>query len=295
MNYKKIIPYKLIQVRRKLQPIWRKMTKKNIKVKERIPILHLHLTDHCNLNCRGCDNFSSISPKVFAEKDVFEKDCAKMAQLAEGNIDEVQLLGGEPLLHPDIEEFLDITRKYFPNTPINIVTNGILITKMKESFWESCRKNKVNIVQTKYPINLDFKRIENHVKSQQVVFSYYGNTEVVEKTMMCMPLDLEGKQNPKDSFLRCARANRCVALDGGKVYTCSLIPYVKYFNRQFNKNLEVTPHDYLDIYKAKNLNEVLTFVSKPVPFCRFCDMKNTIWDIPFGITKKNINEWTIEK
>ena len=287
-----MIPYRLIAFRRELLPKWNKLTKKNMRQKKTIPILHLHLTDHCNLNCRGCDNFSSISPKVFADIEVFEKDCARIAQLANGRIDEIQLLGGEPLLHPQIIDFLEITRKYFPANTINIVTNGLLVRKQSDEFWESCRKNNIHIIATKYPIDIDYKSIELHVKAQGVEFSYYGNTESVEKTLLCLPLDLEGKQNAQDSFLRCARANRCISLDNGKIYTCSLIPYVKYFNKQFNQDLIVSPNDYIDIYKAKSVDEILNFVSKPMPFCRYCNMKGVVRDIPFDITKKNIAEWT---
>ena len=158
--------------------------------------------------------------------------------------------------------------------------------------WDSCRKNKIEIIVTKYPINLDFHGIEKYVKEQGVAFKYYGNTEDVEKTMECIPLDIEGKQDSRDSFLRCSRANRCISLDNGKIYTCSLIPYVKYFNQHFGKNLEVSPDDYIEIEKVKDLDEILTFISKPVAFCRFCNIKGTIWDIGYGISKKDINEWT---
>lgn len=292
MNLKELLPYKLILFRRELQPLWRKLMKKNLKVKKSIPILHLHLTDHCNLNCKGCDNFSPLASEIYADLSVFEKDCKKMSEISGGNIDEIQLLGGEPLLHPDIVNFLEITRKYFPKNLINIVSNGILLPKMKDEFWKSCKKHNINIIVTKYPVKIDYKAIEQYALGQGVILSYYGNTEYVDKSMMCIPLDIEGKQDPEDSFLRCSRANRCVSLDNGKLYTCSLIPYVKYFNEQFNKNLVVSPNDYLEIENTNNLDEILNFVSKPMPFCRYCNIKGTIWDIGYGISKKDITEWT---
>ena len=291
---KKLLPYQLVLWRRESLSLWRKLRKKNKKRNKRIPILHLHLTDHCNLNCRGCDNFSPLAPETFADIAGFEKDCARMVELTNGRIDEIQLLGGEPLLHPQIIDFMEITRKYFPENQINIVSNGILLHKQTEVFWENCRKNNIQIVVTKYPVKLDYKQIEQHVKAQGVSFMYYGNTESIDKTMQCIPLDLKGEQDPNDSFLRCARANRCISLDNGKLYTCSLIPYVKYFNKQFGKQLVVSPNDFIDIYQAKSGDELLDFVNKPMPFCRYCNIKGTIWDIGFGISKKEINEWTLE-
>lgn len=292
MNIKKLVPHQLILFRRELLPAWRKITQKNMRKKNSIPILHLHLADHCNLNCRGCDNFSPLAPETFTNIDTFEKDCARIAELAQGRVEEIQLLGGEPLLHPDIKRFMEITRTYFPTNTINIVTNGTLLKKQSDEFWESCRKNNIQIIVTKYPVNVDYQNIKQLAKEKGITFSFYGNTETVDKTMQCLPLDLAGKQNAKDSFLRCARANRCISLDNGKIYTCSLIPYVKYFNKYYNKQLEVSSKDYIDIYSAKSLNEILHFVSQPMPFCRYCNIKGTIDNIEFGISKKDITEWT---
>ncbi len=283
--------YKLIFFRRSLKPLARKITRKNEQKKSQIPILHIHLTDHCNLNCRGCDNFSPLSPEVFADIAVFERDCARMSELGSERVQEIQLLGGEPLLHPQVIDFLTISRNYFPETTIKMITNGVLLLKQKPEFWDACRRNNIEIVVTKYPIKIDHEAIEQFAKQQGVQFSFYGSTAEVEKNMQCMPLDLSGKQNARDSFLRCSSANRCIALDNGKIYTCAVIPYVKYFNAHFNKNLPVTQADYIDIYKAKNIDEILEFLSKPMPFCRFCNQRGMIWDIGYGVSKKEIKEW----
>lgn len=290
-SIKRILPRKLILLRRSLIPEFRRITKKNMRRKELIPILHIHLADHCNLNCKGCDNFSPLSPEVFADLAVVEKDCAQIAKLSKGRVNEIQLLGGEPLLHPQVALFPEVVRKYFPTVPIKLITNGMLLTRQKESFWESCRKNNIEIVVTKYPIKLDHDTIEKHVREQRVNFTFYGSTGTVEKTMQCAPLDLEGKQAPRDSFLRCNSANRCIAMDNGRIYTCSLIPYVKYFNKQFGEELVVSDRDSIDIHKAESIDEILEFVSKPMPFCRYCNRKGIIWDIGYGISKKEISEW----
>lgn len=289
---KKLVPHRFVLFRRSLIPAWRKMTRKNMKRKDQIPILHIHLTDHCNLNCRGCDNFSPLSPEVFADVGVVERDCLRISELSGGQVNEIQLLGGEPLLHPQVTSFIAIARSCFPTTPIKLVSNGVLLLKQPESFWASCRKNNIEIVVTKYPVKIDHDKIEQHVKAQDVMFSFYGNTRAIPKTMMCAPLDISGKQDARDSFLRCNSANRCIAMDNGRIYTCSLIPYVKYFNAQFKQHLQVTDKDYIDIYKVKSIDEILDFISHPMPFCRYCNRKGIIWDIGFGISRRDISEWT---
>lgn len=38
----------------------------------------IHVTEHCNLNCRGCDNFSPIAGESFIEVDWFDKQMERM-------------------------------------------------------------------------------------------------------------------------------------------------------------------------------------------------------------------------
>lgn len=294
---KGMVPYRLVLMRRELLPLWALWTRKNMKRKDMIEILHFHLVDHCNLNCRGCDNFSPLAPETYTELSVFEADCRRMAQLmgTKNRIKEIQLLGGEPLLHPQVEKFMDVVRRYFPHTPVNLVSNGLLLPRQGDSFWEACRRNNVHIVVTKYPVKFDYHKVAELVKSKGVAFSFYGHTDVVEKTMVCVPLDLEGRQDGRDSFLRCARANRCISLDHGKLYTCSLIPYVKYFNQKFGTKLAIEPSDYMDIHQADSFGQILDFTCKPAPFCRYCNLKGTVGNIKFGISRHERSEWTGEK
>ena len=64
---KGMVPYRLVLMRRELLPLWALWTRKNMKRKDMIEILHFHLVDHCNLNCRGCDNFSPLAPETYTE------------------------------------------------------------------------------------------------------------------------------------------------------------------------------------------------------------------------------------
>jgi MoaA/NifB/PqqE/SkfB family radical SAM enzyme len=207
-------------------------------------------------------------------------------------VQEIQLLGGEPLLHPQVVDFMRIARKYFPAVGIKIVSNGVLLLKQTEAFWDACKQYDIEIVVTKYPIKIKYEEIEQLAEKQGVKFGFYGTTAEIAKNMQCLPLDLKGEQNAHDSFLRCSRANRCVSLDNGRIYTCSLIPYIKYFNAHFAQNLPVTQDDYMDIHKAKNIDEILDFLCRPMPFCRFCNQRGIILDIGYGVSQKEISEWT---
>ncbi|GHV72928.1 hypothetical protein AGMMS49940_02300 [Spirochaetia bacterium] len=86
--------------------------------------------------------------------------------------------------------------------------------------------------------------------------------------------------------------NTCVQLIDGKLYTCIVIAYMKYFNKYFNKKLTVGDNDSIDIYKVKTKEELFEFLAKPVSFCKYCNIKNTVFGLEWGVSKKDISEWT---
>jgi molybdenum cofactor biosynthesis enzyme MoaA len=115
---------------------------KALRLKPFLRYVEVHLVDHCNLNCGGCSHFSPIAREWFADVDQYEKDMHRLAELFR-NVNTVRLMGGEPLLHPQIESFVTITRHYLPKADVRVVTNGLLLPAMQEPFWEICRSNSV--------------------------------------------------------------------------------------------------------------------------------------------------------
>ncbi|MDR2019706.1 MAG: radical SAM protein, partial [Treponema sp.] len=252
---------------------------------------NIHVADHCNLNCKGCEHFSPLAEEKFLDAAVFRRDCARLSELTNGEINEISVLGGEPLLHPNLTEFLDIAREYFSTCSIRIVTNGILLLKQTDNFWKNCRKNNIEIIITVYPVKIDHAAIKSLAQKHGIHLKYWGDPEEPTRWQR-RPLDLQGEQDVNESFKLCYMANGCIQLVDGKLYTCAVIAYIKYFNAYFNKNLQVTEADYIDIYKAESIKEIFGFLSKPMPFCRYCNIKKTVLQIKWGVSKKEISEWT---
>jgi MoaA/NifB/PqqE/SkfB family radical SAM enzyme len=253
--------------------------------------LNIHLVDHCNLNCKGCDNFSSIADEKYHSVESLERDFNRIYELANGKIDLIHLMGGEPLLHPELLKILDIAGKNFGKTGLMLITNGVLLSKQKEHFWESCHKNNIKITITKYPIDLPFAQFEQTAKEHNVILKYYQNTGVELNMMHKMPINTCGTENYRKSFELCFKANTCIMLDEGKIYTCATIPYIKYFNKHFGMDLQISKKDYIDIYEIKSIDEVFEFLCKPMPFCRYCNSKELVYGIDWAVSKKEITEW----
>jgi organic radical activating enzyme len=248
----------------------------------------VNITDHCNLNCVGCEHFSPLSKEKYIDVGDYERDCVRLGELLNWEAENIHLMGGEPLLHPRINEIIEITRKYFVKGVIEIVTNGILLMKQDKSFWETCRENNIVISVTQYPIHINHQEIEATVKKNDVAFRYYA---LGKKRMQKRPFDLEGKQNIEENIKICHMANNCIQLREGKLFTCVEIAYISIFNEYFNQKMEVTEKDYIDIYKVKNKKEIVNFLNKPVPFCRYCNIVGIEQGIAWRRSKKEISEW----
>jgi MoaA/NifB/PqqE/SkfB family radical SAM enzyme len=270
------------------QDIYQLIVIKGKRITKSFPV-EVHVTEHCNLNCRGCNHFSCIAEEGYLEPEQFENDFKRLAELSKSYF-AIKILGGEPLLHPRITGFFDIARKYFPSTPIQITTNGILLLEQPEAFWQNCKKNKIIVSISQYPIKLDKKAIKRIAKMHGVKMVYNGST--TENRMCKLPLDLTGSQNMKKSFQKCAISwGCCVTLREGRIYNCCIAAHIKFFNDYFNQNLVIGDDDYVDIYKVNNKDEIIDFLEKPFPFCRYCDTSKMQFAQRWGITKKEITEW----
>jgi uncharacterized radical SAM superfamily Fe-S cluster-containing enzyme len=253
----------------------------------------VHLTEHCNLNCAGCNHFSPLANEKYIDTASYKNDCARINKLTDGNVEVIRLMGGEPLLHPYLITLLKISRDFFcGDTYIEIVTNGILLSEQSPEFWQTCKENNITIFISKYPIRLDLKKIEQLAKHFHVKIVYRDN---IDKTShwRAEPLDLTGSQDIKRNFCICYKGNNCIQLKDGKLFTCQQASYIDHFNTFFGTELEITEKDYISIYDH-TIEEIFLFLSKPIPFCRYCVIDyGDKFDRQWEISRKSISEWTL--
>jgi MoaA/NifB/PqqE/SkfB family radical SAM enzyme len=225
--------------------------------------------------------------------DQYEKDCARLSYLTNGIVDDISLLGGEPLLNENIISIMKITRKYFHTGMIRIFTNGTLLLTQIDDFWRALNEYDIKLYISVYPIRLNHEKIREKASEFDVDIVYDGDVEHVTKTWRKMPIDISGNQNGRKSFAKCPVSNYCMQLVNGKIYPCFRIAYIPIFNKVFSQNLVVSDKDYIDIYKINNLKEILEFCRRPIPFCKYCNMKK-IKIVKWAPTKKSISEWIEE-
>jgi len=251
------------------------------------------IVEHCNLNCKSCDHFAPLSDAYYMEYETFEKDLRRFVSLVGiEKISTITFEGGEPLLHPLISKFISKAREICSDCEINIISNGLLLEKMDDYFWDSLKDNSIDLFLTKYPIDIDYCEIEKKALIKGVRLDYYNDSKVVKESMH-KPLDLEGKMDKYDSFMLCYLANGgCAELKNGKLYQCSMIANLHIFNNYYNYKLPVTNKDYVDIYTINDSQIILDYLCNPIPACSFCNVKKWTYDNCWGISERSISEWS---
>lgn len=255
-------------------------------------LFEVSLAEHCDLNCVGCSHFSPLAEPEFADYEETARDFSRLSSLFHGHVKEIHLMGGEPLLHPDINKFMKMARENFPDAAIIIVTNGLKLLNQTEEFWLACKENNIAIQPTKYPIPLNYEEMEKRAADYGVEYRYFGGSGKVTKTMNLFKMDVKGLQDSRRNFLFCYQANQCVYLQHGRLYTCPVAPTARHFNKYFGEDLKESPEDSIDIYQVNSAREILDFLARPIPFCRYCMMEKTRLYQSWRQTERSIKEWT---
>ncbi len=100
--------------------------------------IEVHAVDHCNNNCRWCNNSSPFfcecnhePEEFFPWLDILEKNNIRY--------NHISIMGGEPFLHPDLEGFMRAFKKRY-NKPLMLTTNAFWLSeeaiKAYQSVWQ---------------------------------------------------------------------------------------------------------------------------------------------------------------
>jgi hypothetical protein len=251
----------------------------------------IYVAEHCNLGCYSCNHFSYLAEPEFADLEATDRDLKRLSELSSGSISAIMLVGGEPLLNPDLHEFMRVARQHFPNSRIQIVTNGTLLLAQKDIFWESVKKYNIVMTPTKYP-GIAWDKIEQRAAEFGYHFEYFDLTGDSKKVSRKFCLDLSGSQDMQKSFNRCPLAACTVALKNGRLATCCFVFTMRHFNKYFNKNVPVSDEDSIDIYSVKSTREILDFLFKPIPLCRYCKSMGNEIAGKWRRSARAIEEWT---
>lgn len=233
-----------------------------------LPYLEFHLADHCNLNCANCEHYSGlVKEPVFPDYVKFSKDLHQLKKYIK-SIGLIRILGGEPLLNPQIEDYLKLVSEVYPDSIIKVVTNALLLKSMPDTFFETlnaCREGS-GVHISLYPVMKD--HIAPVIELLKEKKTNYVVSDVMNTFRKQQRLESGNDDETRHKYIHCYQKG-CVNLYDGKIAACFLPFTTKYFNRYFDKNL---PEDgSIDLYEeGLTIEKIMHGLSTPFERCRYC-------------------------
>jgi hypothetical protein len=269
-------------------------------MKPTLPFLEVMMLRSCNLSCHGCTTFSDLKHQGdYSDWETNRQWLINWSQRL--NIEAIGLMGGEPLIHPRIRDWLSGIRETLPNAQIRFVTNGLLLEK------------HIDIIDMLYELGHSVLKISVHVEDDRInrIVKYIMNRfdwrPVTEFNINRWSTDNEFKfqincperffktfrgpyndmlphdNDPREAFALCVQ-KRCPLLFNGNLFKCgtaALTPHM----------LEKQKNTHMDLWKNyitnglssdcsdHELEQFINNFGKPHSICRQCPSENDLESI----------------
>jgi len=237
----------------------------------RVEAFELHVVEHCNLRCTSCCNMSPyLGEKTLSVAQV-EAMCRTMAQHLE--VDVFKIMGGEPLLHPEISAVIRAIRGTGISRIVRLFTNGLLLHAMDEEFWAALDELTISNYASAPVKPAMVAEIQEKARAHDVVL----NIKPVGAFSEVMSDTRASDQELQRVYENCWLRHRCMVVRNDKFYMCTRAAYADDFHRTLLHGAHPEDHaaalgdgvplDTPDLGAA--LHDYLNR-AEPLASCRFC-------------------------
>ncbi|MFZ1010217.1 MAG: radical SAM protein [Candidatus Sulfotelmatobacter sp.] len=234
--------------------------------------LELCAIETCNLRCAQCTASSPFavddnmaSPAQFRHTLNLLRPVFRAGQ--------IKILGGEPLMHPELLELMTVARDSGIFSRVRVTTNGVLLPKMPDMFWETADIVEVSVYpSTKSKITAILPAVRARAAARTVLeLNHKPSFQLALSDARIVPLELVGQ-----IFRSCSEAHEwsCHSLYKDSLYRCSRVHSLDFYLNQLGVAHDCfTDLDGLKIDARPTLFEELRdYLSceRPLRACEFC-------------------------
>jgi organic radical activating enzyme len=285
----------------------------------RVDKLEFYITNVCNLTCSGCNRYNNYKFAGWQDYADYADEIKEWAKRI--NLVKPMILGGEPLLNPTINQWLEGIRAAWPDgyAP-EIVSNGTRIDQV-DNLYETClrtgswvgvslhreqdRKNIFNRIRNflTHPIqegpglrtdmNSDYQFIDiNGVQVHVWTTIDFIQNNIIERPDGTRTL---WRSDPAEAHRICPQVlHKNYHMIRGKIYKCGPAPLMAEFDLQYP--FDITDEERAIINMDQGLSieefdrrgaEFFLNIDKAIPQCRFCPDTYEWHRIEFSDLKPN--------
>lgn len=226
--------------------------------------LEINISEKCNLKCKGCDHgMDIIAPKIIPLSKLLQ-DVTKASEFIHAK--SLRIIGGEPLLHPELSKVIFEFFKVKIADSIELWTNGLLLKDVSKRNWEFID----GIVISKYPgINYSFDMTLLEELSNK--FNLWFNIRDSKTFFWSMGSKRHSFKTASFLHNSCRELSTCNTIRDGKFYKCVQSAFAK--ERLNNYGIELND-DGVSLYKdsmglIKRINNHI-WSNTPLNTCYYC-------------------------
>jgi hypothetical protein len=261
-------------------------------IKPILPFCETMITYACNLSCVGCTNYSDYNTRGWVAWDQGQQWISDWLERVD--IPDFGIIGGEPLMNPEVVDWIYGVRSLLPDSQIRFTTNGVLLERnpkaltalmeigncvIKLSVHQPHKFYTQQAIKTLLELT-EWQPIKEHGMQrwigpnqmrlqinfpQQFVKSFRG------QFYNMLPHD----SNPAEAFAECVQKT-CPLLYNGRIYKCSSIALLDQVLGDWKRNKEVTWQPYLDYQgigmdsSASDIQKFIKQFGQPETICTMC-------------------------
>ena len=265
----------------------------------RLDYVEFYITNVCNLTCEGCNRFNNYKFKGYQRWDDYKEIYKEWGK--ELRVNNIAILGGEPLLNPDFTKWLTGIQNIWPDSRIEIVTNGYRLNYIK-GLYDQLNDNKnlwLNVgIHNKQSKKLILENIKNFLV-EPLRFEYnqqnkYGQfLYITDANNVKIKVEYnwwfhqgalikeENKFGLHQSDVKKAHdichMKTCHHFIEGKLYKCGVVALLPKFAEQFQLQLSAEDKElmlnYVPLTIKNSIDEKKDFIQNlknSIPQCKFC-------------------------
>lgn len=242
--------------------------------KVRLVNLEMNVSFGCNLKCEYCTHLGRYMKGVVPLSDLLLWYKTWNPRIEPGN---VRIMGGEPLLHPQLESVIYETREHWKDSRIELITNGLLLPKMAPSIFDALKAIHADVTVSKH---FDDPYYNGMFRAGLETLSSYGITPWISQSdqswMKCYRIDEQGSASPYQSDPQkawdiCYVKHLCTTLIDNQLYRCPQLGCYSYaLKNGFVSQQWNTVLDYQPLLPSCSQEELNAFMNDGV--CEQCSI-----------------------
>lgn len=269
--------------------------------------LSFPIIDYCEeIACYGCTAGAPIAERKIYEVDQFKKDIGTLYKTLGKKVDRINFTGGDVFLHPHLAELTEYVRKIYPEVSISFSVNGIGFDRQEDSLWERLGKCGLILYWTLYPIDYpDYENTIDKIKrlsKNRVEIFVQGDSAGEGKSSWLIPFCMKEKSKSYDwLFCRMHKdSHNMLIVRDGTIRTCFAVRLYQNLEKRFGskftedfRNIGNAASNVLRIEDIDSLDKVYEFMSKRIPLCDYCALRERHSMGKWMRSGGNISEWMV--